>query len=551
MRKVRENILVAKGNYAVFPGGRNVFSEKHPVFGGNTIVPVDGQLVVYDNHSGVSLDATTILDRFDAVFATAHDTNKDGAADFLRKAAFDKIAKDYVSAFTAEGPRCGINEVVDFLFTCTHCSEPYGLVVSVEDNTTLNEYPHNRQEQIPFSSSQECCSCDGCPDTSDVSCHLVTDLVKQMNGALTTDPLKVPTFSRAVYPYEFWAARLYSTSYRWTFTPEAGTDCGSCDSVPAIGSFTYDILQGEGTDVTLEFTGNLNPSDPTLTLIGQLPNIVRQINVALDGYGSAILIRGTGKCCPITLEVNTCATGITLLDADDVLIEGTTTTPLAPVTLPGQCLNCGDQTLTETTYDYGIRVIAKDTPVPDTGCYPPNPIVASLVRKINIYPTGGFTCGSSFVRKTQKAQLPENLGYQWSWRDYASANGGSGREHFSHNKNYGPLMLPGANTRATSTFVDPSVDYCSYIVEHGLPHTNTGVSDAFRVARARTVVLIPAGDATTIASFESIANAYILSGRNPVRANATCGSDQDQVENDATDPNAVIEGYPDANGMIY
>lgn len=547
MRKVRENIIASHGNYAVFPPGKSVFTDPHPVFGGPTIVPLDGQLVFYDNLSGISLDQVTVLDRWDVTLGVAVDTNKDGVVDAIRKAAFDKINKNYVQAFTAEGPRCAINEVVDVLFSCVHCGEPKSLTVTVEDNETQNQYPFNRPEAITVTSNQECCACDGgCPDTSDVGCKTVTDLVNQLNGRASSDPLKVPTFSRKVVPYEFTAARLYGgegASQTWCFTPEASDDCMACNAVPFIKSFTYDIT---GEPVTLVFTGNANPADATQTLISQLSNIVRQINIALDGYGSAILTRGFGKCCPINLEINTCASDVTLLDGSDVVIEPCgSEDPLAGVELAGQCLNCGD-TPTETTFDFGIRIIAKDVTV-DTSCYPPNPPKGFLVRKINVYPSGGFTCGSTYVRKTQKAQLPENTGYQWQWRDYASGNGGSGREFENYNKNYGPLNLPGKNTRATSTFVNPDVEYCSYVIEHGLPHTNTGVSDPFRVARARTVVLIPAADDVTIADFEQIMNAYVGSGQNPVRATATCAVDQDQIETVFD----TSEGYPDANGMIY
>lgn len=557
-RKVRENVLVTYGNYAVFPGAREVFQSPDPIYGGPTIVPADGQLVIYDNQSGVSLDAVSVVDRFDITLGVAHDRNRDGIVDFIRKAAFDKVAKDYIFAYTAEPPRCAIQEVVDFLFTCTHCTQPYSITVTVEDNETQNQYPYNRPEAITFTANEECCSCDGCPDTSDVSCKLVQNLIDQMNGVLTTNPLQVPTFSRRIVPYEFTAVRLYGgedSSQTFCFTPESSADCTTCDAVPFIESFEFDLMDGVGgisNPQTVTFTGNANPADGTQTLISQLPNIARQINIALNGRGSAILTRGVGKCCPINLEINSCAVDMVLNTTASTPIEPcSTSNPLEPFDVPAQCLNCGDPALAQATYDYGIRLIAKDVTVPDTTCFPPNPVKGILTRKINAYPSGGFSCGNSYVRKTQKAQFPENLGYQWQWREYTGANGGSGREHQAFNKNYGPLNLPGAETRAAAGFVNPNVSYCAYAIEHGLPHSGTGVSDPFRVARARTVVLIPENDGTTIASFESIFGAYALAGNNTVRAIATCGSDQDQVQNDVTTPTAVVEGYPDSNGMIY
>ena len=548
MRKVRENILVTKGNYPIFAAGQNVFSAPDPVYGGPTIVPEDGRLVVFDNQTGVSLDQVGVLGRANITVATAHDTNGDGMSDFLRKGFGDKIWGDFVSAFTAEPPRCAVNEVVDVLFSCTHCDQPYTVTISIEDNETQNQYPYNRREQIPITVSETCCSCSDCPEDTDSACKIVDSFVKKINGVLTTDPLKVPTFSRKIPKPVVTAVKLYGgtgASKQYCFDPVVEEGCVNCMAIPLIYSFKYDI--GDGV-VEYVFTGNVDPNDPTQTLIGQLPNIRRQINTELAGRGSAVILSGVGKCCPVTLEINSCA-AVTLQSAADTDIEPcSSTNPLAPIETTETCLNCDGGDPPTVTYDYGFRVFADDVVVPES-CFPPNPPKGMLVRKVDIYPSGGFSCGGTYVRKLQKAVHPEGLGYQWQWRDYTSAAGGSGREHFTHNKNYGPLRLPGENTRVTSTLVNPKTDYCSYVIEHGLPHTNTGVSDAFRIARGRTIILVPTNDTVTQASVELVLGAYITSANNPVTQTALCGTDQDQIENTGSDP--VVEGYRDANGVIY
>lgn len=554
MRKVRENILVTKGNLPIFPGGQRVFSDPHELYGGPQLVPADGQLAIFDNHSQVSLDNVSLLGRPYATLATFHDTDGDGISDKLRKAFGDKLYVDQVYAYTAENCRCAIQEVVDVLFSCTHCSNPYTLTVTVEDDTTQNQYPYNKPESLTFTSNVECCSCSDCPEDSDVSCKIAQDLVDQMNGNLTTNPRLVPTFGRRVPRYNFTAVKLYggsAASKLYTFTPVEGENgCTNCIAVPFIKSFTYDIGDGEGTQ-TVTFTNNADPADGTQTLIGQLQGIARQINVALNGKGSAILRRGITRCCPITLEINTCATAVTLKTTGDVNLTPVNSNPLAPLTLGGQCVNCGDQTLAETTFDYGIRLIADAVEISTKNYDPINRPKGFLNRKLNVYPSGGFACGGTYVRKTQKMVIPENLGYQWAWREYASATGGSGRDIDGFNKGYGHLHVPGDESRALGGFVDPTTEYCSYVIEHGLPFVEKGPIGALKQSKGRTVILVPSGDTITQASIESILGPWILSGSNGVWQSAICGTDQDQVQNDESDPQAVVEAYFDMNGQIF
>jgi hypothetical protein len=553
MRNVREHILVTKGNNPIFPGGPRVFSDPDPVYGGGGLVPVDGQLAIFDNHSQVSLDNVSLLGRPYATLATFHDSDGDGMAETMRKAFGDKIFVDNVFAYTAEGCRCAIQEVTDFLFSCTHCSQPYTLTMIIQDNETQNQYPYNKGEQLTFTSNQECCSCSDCPEDSDVSCKIAQDLINQINGVLTTNPLKVPTFNRPAPKNTVKAVRLYggaAASKLYTLEPVETDGCTNCTAVPFVKSFTYDIGDGNGT-ITVTFTNNADPADGTQTLIGQLPGIVNQINQALDGKGHAILRRGITACCPITLEINTCATAVTVKTTGDVNLVAVDSNPLAPLTLGGQCVNCGDQSLEETTFEYGIRVIADPVIVNTRNGDHLNRPLGVTFRKVDLYPSGGFSCGGAYVRKTQKVQIAENMGYQWAWREYASATGTSGRDVDGFNKNYGPIGLPGSKSRYSAGFVDPDEQYCSYVIQHGLPFADKGPIGALRVSKGRTVILVPQADTVTQASIESTLGPWILSANNGVWQSAICGTDQDQIQNDETDPEAVVEAYFDMNGMIF
>jgi hypothetical protein len=557
MRKVRENILVTSGNYPLFTEGANVFLTPDPLYGGPTLAPAPGQAVAFDPQFGVGLDATTASGRDSLVFGVVEDFDGDGMGDSLRKTFGDKLFGSYVDAFTAEPPRCGTSEIIDVLFNCPHCDNPYTLHMTIEDSETQTLFPWNKQETWTYTSNVSCCSCDDCPDDSANGCLIVNDLVSQINGVLKSDYTKRATFGTPPAKAPVTAVRLFSganASKWWCFDPIAASNCSNCIAVDKIKSFEYDLNDGVGgisNPQTLVFTNNVNPANSAETLIGQLKEIARQINVALNGRGFAVVTGGVGPCCPVRLEVNTCATGVALLDNTDADITACgVANPMAPVTSAEQCLNCGEATTPSTTYDFGLRIIVDSVVLPPLHGYPPNPPKNILFRKAEIYPSGGFSCGSVYVRKTQKADIPENLGYQWMWRDFASQAGGSGREHQGFIKNYGPLNLPGAETRANSARVNPYVSYCSYILEHGLPHTGVGVSDPFRIARGRTVILVPSGDSTTRTSIEAFFNGYLASVNNRVRTTVTCASEQDQTETSGTSPN-LTEGYPDSNGMIY
>lgn len=553
-RRVRENILTTAGNHAIFAGGQNVFTNPHELYGGPTIVPVDGQLVVYDNQFGVSLDAVSILGKPAVTVAVARDSDGDGVSDKLFKNFGDKLFADFITNYTTEPCRCAIQEVTDILYNCTHCDQAYTLTLTIEDDVTQNQYPYNRPESITYTTSEACCSCSDCPDDSDNACKITQNFVNQINGVLTTDPTKVSTFSRRIPRPPVTAVRLWGgtgASRIWRFDPVEADGCTNCSAVDRIKSFTYNIADGNGLQ-TVVFTNAADPSAPTTqTLIGQLSGIVAQINIALDGKGSAVLRRGVVPCCPIYLEINSCATTtVTLLDNSDVVIPvDSSSNPLAPVETGDSCVNCGDQTAVTTTFDYGIRLIADSVVAPTGSCYIDNRPKGILWRRVNVYPSGGFACGGTFVRKVQKIQIPEGLGYQWERREWASNTGGSGRDLLPYDKNYGSPYLPGAGSRSSEGFVDSKEFYCPYIIEHGLPNTHTSVNGPLRIAKGRTIILVPNGDTVTQASIESVLGPWILSANNVVTRNAVCGSDQDQTQNSGTDP--VVEGFPDANGMIY
>lgn len=535
----------------MFPANQEVFSCGPS--GGVTLNVLPGQFVMYDPRTNVSLPATTTpSDASRVVLGVGVDTNGDGAANTLRKCFGEQLYGDFINAATAEPPRCGVANIYDLLFKCTDCAVTYTMQVNVEDDSSQNQYPYNRPSSYVFSVTTECCDCDTCTSghaASDLACKMVDTI---NNGIVGTDPTKISTFKKQIsQELPFYAVRLFGgtdASQVYCLTPNADACGNGCTTVDGIKGIRVDFGSGP---TTVTFNNTINPGDSTTTLQAQLANVVSEINRVLDGNGSATITKGAGDCCTYQLEINSCATEAVLIDhADADMVPCSTGNPLAPVDFNETCKNCGSGT-ESVTFESGIRIIAKAV---DLNCnceFPPNPPTGYFGRKLNVFASEGWECGSTYVRELQPMVLPQNLGYQWQWREYTTDFGGQGRGHNPYNDQYGPIRLPGPQDRASSTQANCRESYCTYILEHGLPHTNNGVSAPFRTARGRTVILVPNGDTTTKTELETALNAYIRGDAMPnAKATITCDSDQDQTENDSQTGFPEGLAYPNANGYL-
>lgn len=561
MRKVRENVLVTSGDQSVFPANTPVFI--CPTGGSDFTLNgiLDGQLVFYDYNTGVSVGpGTTIDDVNRLVIAVGHDTNGDGVADVLRKPFGDSVFGCNIMAATAEPPRCGVPNIVDLYFKCVHCDENFGINITVEDDSTQNQYPFNRPATYNFSVNTGCCECDTCEDGID--CDLLAcKFIDQINNTVgSTDARKSSVFTKLAKKkpnYPFYAVRLYGgfdgATKEYCLDPVVGAcnDCLNIDAITGV-SFTHPV---DGA-TTVNFTSVVNPADNTLSLQAQLPRIVALINDALDGFGSATWTRsldGSGRpCCSYQLQVNSCITDVELLDdAGDPIATCATSDPFTAITLENKCKECDDPT--DPTYQptCGIRIIAKPVEI-DCDCeLAPGTPRGYLGRSLNVEPVSGFACGSTYVLETQAEVLPENLGYEWQTREASNDNGGSGRGHNPWGYDpHGRWGAPLKNSRGYSHKAVCTETYCSYILEHYLAKADIGVHGNLHGSRGRTVILIPSGDTTTRTEFEAILNPYLTSSNCPVKQTITCASDQDQTEQVVDGETGLVsqDEYPNAGG---
>jgi hypothetical protein len=515
MRKIRENMLVAKGDQSLYAADLDVFNSD-----GTTKVAA-GQIVIWDPKTATSLGSTITCSDYDKIVISVG--TKNGT---LKSCFGDVLYGCEIQAINVASPTCGTVDIwYLYIDSNISCNSNFSVTITVDDDDTRNLFPWNKKEVYTYSVDTQDCACTDCEtgfDAFKLACKLRDAINNYGYNALS--PTKkaifknIPDRSR-----KFKAALLYggaTSNVVYCINPVAGV-CDDClDADVLIKSIKFD------TDEVVVITGTDNP-DGDATLIDKLESVVSQINDALGDNGTAILTKGAGACCPWRLEINSCFEDVELhsnVGATAALTACTEANdPFDPVTIASTCPNC---TALETkNYTAGIRIIstAVDNLVCDPLAQAPNPNQGVGYRKLEVFPTKGFSCGKSYVRHFQTAAPPENLGYHFQTKELNSSNGGRGRGHENFTrKGYGPLSLPLNIGRESAIDTVCKETYCSYTIEHSLVYRDQTVYGNHVSPRGTTIVLIPTGDSTTRTEFEAIINNYIPSCGCPVKTAVTC-----------------------------
>lgn len=538
MRKISEKIIATCGNNGLYPAGLDVFDDE-----GHVLVPPN-TLAIWDVVTKKSLGpAITVASNERIVISVGIDEWS------MRSSFNDMIYGNSIQAATAEASKCGVPQIVDLFYDCVNCGDDYTVNVTVDNNTVKNQFPYNKKATYSASVSLDCCACDSCPsgiDARALSCAL-KDSFDEKRAPLTKRSTHIPSRNN-VYPKGFTTHILYGGDTPLALTTKVFCintvkdvctgDCIHANTALTNISFT-DITLPVPALVNVPLTFTVDPANPTMTFLYQLTSVANQITKALKGNGSAVITKGFGKCCPYRLEVNTCFADFAITGQVPCEEYNPFTTP---ITLDPACKDCGP-TPTKA-FTQGLRFIAD--PVEFTcKCTPNLNPIYDKGNKIEVFPAKGFACGQWAVREVQKGALPENLGYDWIMRDYMSDNGGMGRGHDGYEwTNYGAAGYPLDRGRSggIGRCVSCAGTYCSYVLEHSIPHNDVTVHGHAHATRGRTIVLIPSEDAITRAEFETAINSYITSSGSPMKQSILCSVDQDQIE-------APVR-YPDANGYI-
>jgi hypothetical protein len=515
MNKIAEQVLVASGNYPVFPAGQPVWvapaGKKSP-----TLQVLPGQVVIYDPSTNLSLGPGATVETNPGIkIAVGVSKFGRGAADFLLGAAGETIYGCATDEVNVRAPKCGRPDIKDLLFSCTTAGQPYTVVVTAWDSDIRGQFDYNVPAEYVFTRTVNDSACTDCT-SADVSRQLACELVDAMNG---TKPAgwDVTKNGKYIEPTElpFTASRLFNSSTIYCLSNVASDGCEQCNLISRLHSIVI------GEDEPIVFTNANLPGNVDVTAIGQLAGIVEQINTALDGNGTATLLASGAKCCPYSIEINTCLEDVVLNGWDPEEGEGGEPVALTPcgdatnpLVVPADaptCRNCEVDEAGDLTYPAGIRIFGKEVE-PGSGCYIPQPVRTYLGRQLEIYPKGGFENGTYRVVDVQDAENANNLGSQLIHIEYRQNVGGPGR-HLDRpfNSMSGRFNLPIKGDRITELQTDPNKQYCHYVIEHTLPSSSTSYHGFKTAAKLRTRIFIPSADTTTITDVEAILNAYYTS----------------------------------------
>lgn len=544
----RENILAAYGDQAVYASDQAMFTED----GYSLLSP--GQLAVWDPVTLKSLGAgITPATKGRIVISVGVDEKT------IKSCFGDELYGNNIQAVTCEPSRCGAANVWDILWNDVSCDEDYTINITRKDDATQNSYPYNKPATYSYTVKASTCACSSCD--SGVDGRLLACALRDSINAKRSATTKLSTFLPSKLNTQskgFTAHVLYggdnpdsdtnATTYVFCINPVVEATCdGNCihmDKLVKGISFT-EAGEEDPTEVAITSTAYTTPT-PDQGFLYDIDRIVAQINTALDGNGSAAIIRGAGGCCPFKLEINSCYTDIQLW-SDDFTTEiepCETYNPFDPADFPitseHSCKNC--DTAPTRTFTRGLRIISDPVILPCGDNPDLNPKVMKTID-LNVFAVGGFSCAQTYIRETQASVIPENLGYDWIVRDYLSENGGTGRgqDAFEH-LGYGAAGYPLGRGRSGGIQPIKCGDtFCSYAIAHTLPHTDPGVRGVPHATRGTTIVLIPSEDSVTRADFEALLNPYISAANPIIKTTVTCASDQDQTESPR---------YPDSNGYI-
>jgi hypothetical protein len=517
--------IVTGGDYEMVSAGLRLFDcpNCQSGKGGKIFYNVaPGQLVAFTIDAAtlqpVTVDSTTIAATTgDLYIGVGVDTDGDGAADDVRLLAGEKIDNCLLDEASVSAPVCGQPQILGTYLDCVRCWEQYAVQFRYSDNRTRSfGLTRADQNEITASVAPECHSCDDCEPAAnceEVICKLVDSLNNEFDYTLSNGD-RYPD-KKAVYteqPYR--AVRLHDNWNVYCINPIAGScDCEGCTATDVIESA---VING----VTVNFSGNLNPSNNAQTMLAQLKNIAQQIECGFDEqigpHSGFAFVTGGGPdhCCPYQLHVVTCDADFELHGASGSLDACDAINPYPTFQDRMTCVDCGDSA-TSTTPSCGLAVIIEQ-PDFDCDCYVEKPLAwygrtgeLTFVKDLDSY--------TPIVKAAEllAPRFPENFGAWIKWLEYSQETGGRGRQYRDVNARQGWLGTPDQVSRARNaiTFANCNKSYCTYYLGHNMRRRPVvDRNNLSNINRLSSYIHIPSDDVTTLNSWETFFNALLTKG---------------------------------------
>lgn len=474
----RTDFIATCGNFEVKKGKEKLWTCDGA---GNCSGPLNlfvGEPAVFNPRTGITYDIADLPSATYIAFGVGvGNSNHAGALatdiQYIFGSQQDQEACDLKMKATVKPPCCGIPQIVDVFFDCVVCDKQYSLEVLLDDSLVRSRYNQNERAKYIYTVGTSCCNCKDCdPETNcdEVACKLVDAI----NGKVQKDPTKITRFTKAnlANQYQpFSASRLFlqdkegnpETSHVFCLGLE-NTKCKKCAVLPAITGFQVDDV-----DYAFEYTTATEPVDGKLvTYPEQIKRVVCSINRILEDVGgSAKLQRGIGRCCPYSIEVNTCGVAPKLLVDGKPLDPKLSRNPFSTKQIEQICKGCGI-TPEKIKLGCGIRLFVDPIEVPCHCAYPPHLASPNMyVRNIEAQFVGeGWVCNNFHSFTSQKSERPEGFGYYWQDQAvHRQYKGGPGRNfRYSNNTRGKVVALPDESSNFTNAAkgIKCEETYCAY-----------------------------------------------------------------------------------------
>jgi len=376
--------------------------------------------------------------------------------------------------------------------------ETYSLSVFLDDAFVRSRYNFNESAEFVFSGvAPDLSNCDDC-DTSTDCGDVLDQIVDQININFQEDPNALgseKTYFQAqdlVEQYQpFRASRIRPNDFDFDLALQDGT-CKDCDHFEGI---TGIVIDG-GTPISFDYT--TLPNDTTKSVEGHVERIIQSINEAFeatDGVtGEANRLDSTGKCCDISIRINTDATSVELTSDGGNIAATDTGTPL--VDLGKTC---------------AMRLYV-DTVDVDCICSGPTnkPVPNYWGRTIDVQALSpSWSDAELTVVQEQEQVLPKGLGFFWQDKEHYLQHHGAGGGDFRNSNYYtGKIALPDQGSRYSSAATaDCDESYCVYTLETQ-SHKKSGYAVHYDAhSTTLSYFLVPSGDTAARTSVENMLNA--------------------------------------------
>lgn len=458
MSRNREIQLTLQGNYGLVAKNTDIISTNE----GQVYTPqLVGTPVLYDPNTMKALEAADLTNQSikDFRFGVYYNPNGGRIGTHIRHlgGADVNLCRSSIGG-EVQAPACATPQVLDFEFDCTWTGENYSVKLEVDDWFTKAYFKEGTYGPIVIDMGSEVDSCDSCSEEENcdiIACQLASKITgKWLQNFKGVSRLGLDTSKPN---HGLWAVKKFTNNVSFTLADSAvEAGCESGCAVKALKTF-----DATGIDA-ITFSGVTDPSAPTQTLHEQLDSVINQINIAIEGKGSAYLKKV--DCCSYTIEINSCLEGLAMTYHDDASVTSASTAAFESFENDPNCKGCDGAT--SKTFTCGVRIYVNPLEFPCHCEYPDGNPPSYYGRSVRLSVLGEAWDGTPYrVKEVQSQTLWTGTGYQVQQREMRVDHGGEGFDYdLGADMAPGDIPRPLPGTRYAETIAKCDAMYCMWSV---------------------------------------------------------------------------------------